>query len=433
MSTGMKRRKFLKQAGKATAAMVGLPCFVPSSALGRDGNVAPSEKITIGCIGMGGMGRGDMRNFLQHQVAKVVGVCDVDVNHLNQAREEVDQKYGNHDCATYSDFREVIARKDIDALVLALPDQWHAIPAIMGAQAGKDIYAEKPLAYTIREGRSMVDAVEKYGIVWQTGSQQRSDARFRFACELVRNGRIGEVKNVTVGLPRWNSIRQGVSAKPEQIPAGFDYNMWLGPAPWAPYSPARCHWNFRWISDYSGGQITDWAGHHCDIAQWGMGTEETGPTEVQGYGKWPSDELFDTVEDYGFVCRFRQGFTMTVTGRFENGLRFEGRDGWIFVNRSRIEASPTSILESTIGANEIRLYRSNDHRGNFLDCIKSRRECVAPARIAQRSISIGHLGVIAIKLGRKLHWDPEKEMFIDDPEADRLLSRPMRSPWHLYV
>jgi predicted dehydrogenase len=429
----MKRRNFIKKSGKLTLALLTAPYIVPGSVLGRDGQVPPSDRITMASVGVGGMGTGNLRNFLQKSAARVVAVCDVDAAHAERARDLVNERYGNRDCKTYDDFREVIARADIDARVLALPDQWHAIPAVMAAQAGKDIYAEKPLAYTISEGRAIVDAVEKYGIVWQTGSQQRSDRRFRFACELVRNGRIGEVKHVTVGLPRWNGQRNTTSSEPAAVPDGFNYDMWLGPAPFAPYHPDRCHGSFRWISDYSGGQITDWAGHHCDIAQWGMGTEETGPAEVYGSGHWPQDELYNTVEDYTFECKFKQGFSFTVTGRFRNGLRFEGTEGWIFVSRSRIEAEPASVLESTIGANEIRLYDSDNHRGNFLECVKTRRECVAPARIAHRSITIGHLGVIAMKLGRKVEWDPDVERFVNDPEADRYLSRPMRAPWHLKV
>jgi predicted dehydrogenase len=207
--------------------------------------------------------------------------------------------------------------------------------------------------------------------------------------------------------------------------------MWLGPAPWTAYSPGRCHWNFRWVNDYSGGQITDWAGHYCDVAQWGMGTELTGPIEIEGKGAFPKGSLFDTVENYRFVCKYAEGLTMIVAGNFTDGVRFEGSDGWLFVSSSKMDANPKSLLDSAIGADEIRLYKSNDHKGNFLDCIRTRSEAVSPARIAQRSVSIGHLGIIAIRMGRKLKWHPGKELFVGDSEANRLLSRPMRSPWHL--
>ncbi|UCH64256.1 MAG: Gfo/Idh/MocA family oxidoreductase [Fidelibacterota bacterium] len=424
------RRKFLKRATAAAAGVAGFPYLIPASALGKTGNVAPSNRIVIGVIGTGGQGMYDMRGFLNKEEAQVVAVCDVDTDHRNQARDTVNEKYGNRDCATYNDFRELIERSDIDAVLLALPDQWHAISAIMAVRAGKDVHAQKPLAYNIAEGRAIVEAVKRYDIVWQTGSQQRSDWRFRFACELVRNGRIGKVDTVKVGLPNRNHVR-GDDTQPAPVPAGFDYDMWLGPAPWAPYNPGRCHWNFRWISDYSGGQITDWAGHHCDIAQWGMGTELTSPIEIEGTGVFPRASLHDTVEDYRFKCKYEEGFTMIVAGAFTQGVRFEGSDGWVFVSRSKIDAEPKSLLTSVIGPDEIHLYKSDDHQQNFLDCVRTRSRTVAPVEVAHRSIMIGHLGVIALKLGRKVEWDPQKERFINDTEADRLLSRPMRSPWHL--
>ena len=424
------RRKFLKRATAAAAGVAGLPYLIPSSALGKAGSVAPSNRVVVGVIGTGGMGTGDLRGFLNKEEVQLVAVCDVDTDHRNRARDMVNEKYGNNDCAAYNDFREVIERSDIDAVLLALPDQWHAITAIMAARAGKDIHAQKPLAYNISEGRAIVDAVNQYGVVWQTGSQQRSDRRFRFACELVRNGRIGDVHTVRIGLPKRSSIRDN-GTQPAPVLAGFDYDMWLGPAPWAPYNPSRCHWNFRWISDYAGGQITDWAGHHCDIAQWGMDTEHTSPVEIEGTGIFPRESLFDTVEDYRFTCKYAEGFTMIVTGASTLGVRFEGSEGWVFVNRGKIDAQPKSLLNSVIGPDEIQLYKSDDHKQDFLDCVRTRSRTVAPVDVAHRSIMIGHLGVIALKLGRKVHWDPRKERFINDPEADRLLSRPMRSPWHL--
>ncbi len=426
----ISRRKFLKRATAAAAGVAGLPYLIPSSALGKDGSVAPSNRIVIGVIGTGGQGMSDLHGFLNKDEVQVVAVCDVDADHRNQARDRVNTKYGNRDCATYNDFREVIGRSDIDAVLLALPDQWHAISAIMAARAGKDIHAQKPLAYNIAEGRAIVEAVNRYGVVWQTGSQQRSDRRFRFACELVRNGRIGKVDIVKVGLPNLSDIRD-YGTQPAPVPDGFDYDMWLGPSPWAPYNPSRCHWNFRWISDYSGGQITDWAGHHCDIAQWGMGTELTSPVEIEGTGVFPRASLHDTVENYRFTCKYAEGFTMIVAGALPQGVRFEGSDGWVFVNRSKIDAHPKSLSNSVIGPDEIHLYKSDDHKQDFLNCVRTRSRPVAPVEVAHRSIMIGHLGVIALKLGRKVNYDPQRERFINDADADRLLSRPMRSPWHL--
>jgi predicted dehydrogenase len=452
----INRRGFLKWATSVATGSIGFPHIIGSSAMGKAGTVAPSNRITLGCIGMGGQGTYDMTGFLWHSDVQVVAVCDVNKESSNYdafyqfegstagrepARQRVEIHYAKQKpagtykgCDTYADFRELLARDDIDAILIAVPDQWHAITAVMAARAGKDVYAEKPLAYTIAEGRAICDAVKRYGIVWQTGSQQRSDGRFRRACELVRNGRIGKVHTVKVGLPYGNSI-SGISTKPEPVPEGFDYDMWLGPAPLAPYCPGRCHWNWRWISDYSGGQITDWAGHHIDIAHWGMGTEYSAPVEIEGWGKFPNgkDGLYDTAESYRFVCKYAEGFTMIVADNWQltQGVRFEGTEGWIFISRENFEAEPKSILDSVIRPNEIHLYESNDHIGNFIDCVKSRSQTAAPAEVAHHSIMVGHLGVIAVKMGRKLNWDPKKERFINDEEADRLLSRPMRSPWHL--
>ncbi len=426
------RRQFLKRAGGAAAVAAAFPYIIPGSALGLNGATAPSNRITIGCIGMGGMGTANMEGFLGRHDAQVVAVCDVDEKHLNRARDKVNDRYENKDCATYRDFREVIARADIDAVSLALPDHWHAIPAIMAARAGKDIYGEKPLAYNISEGRAICDAVARYGRIWQTGSWQRSQQHFRFACELVRNGRIGEVKLVKVGLPSGNSIHEG-GTKPEAPPPDFDYDMWLGPAPWKPYCPARCHWNFRWIMDYAGGQLTDWAGHHIDIAHWGMNTERSAPVEIEGKAVWPTaeDGIFDAPPDYEFTCKYAEGFTMHVSSKNPGGARFVGSEGWVYVTRGRIDAHPKSLLDSVIGPNEIHLYESSHHIGNFLDCVRTRAETITPAEVAHHSVMVGHLGMIAMKLERKVRWDPKKERFVNDPEADRLLSRAMRSPWHL--
>ncbi len=440
MAANMNRRRFLKRLSVSAAAM-GFPYVVPASALGKAGAVAASNRIVMGCIGVGGkrpggQGTADLRGFLGRDQVRVVAVCDVDSVHRGWARDIVNEKYGNRDCSTYNDFRELLARDEIDAVSIVVPDHWHAIAAVRAAHAGKDIFCQKPLAYSIAEGRAICDAVEKYGTVWQTGNSLRSQRNVRFICELVRNGRIGKVHTVKVGLHDVNHIgdngdRIRRDTKPAAVPKGFDYDMWLGPAPKVAYSPGRCHWNFRWVSDYSGGQITDWAGHYCDIAQWGMGTERTGPVEVHGKGVFPTGPLYDTVEHYEFVCKYAQGFTMIVAGHLENGIRFEGSDGWAFVSHQKIDASRKSLLDSAIDPNEIHLYESNDHKGNFLDCIRTRAETVSPAEIAQRSVSVGHLGVIAITLGRKLKWDPANERFTNDEQANRMLSRLMRSPWRL--
>lgn len=439
--SNISRRQFLAQAAGTAVGVVAFPYFIPSSALGKAGNVAPSNRITLGSIGVGGkrpggQGTVDLQGFLGRDDVQVVAVCDVDRIHCNWARDIVNEKYGSKDCSTYSDFRQLLAREDIDAVSIVVPDHWHAIIGVTAARAGKDIFSQKPLAYSIPEGRAICDAVKRYGVIWQTGNSMRSSRNVRFACELVQNGRIGKLHTVKVGLPNVNSVgdngdRISRKTQPAAVPEGLDYDMWLGPAPWTAYSPGRCHWNFRWVNDYSGGQITDWAGHYCDVAQWGMGTDLTGPIEIEGKGVFPADSLFDTVENYRFDCRYAEGFTMIVAGPFKDGVRFEGSEGWVYVSHRELDAQPKSILESVIGTDEIHLYKSNDHKGNFLDCIRTRSEAASPAKIAQRSVSVGHLGLIAIRLGRKVKWNPDKELFVNDLEADRLLPRPMRSPWHL--
>ncbi|MFQ5632552.1 MAG: Gfo/Idh/MocA family protein, partial [bacterium] len=403
----LSRRQFIKTTTGAVASVYAIPYFIPSSALGKSGHIAPSERITIGCIGVGGQGTGNLRSFLAKDEVHVLAVCDVDRTHIEHASGLVNEKYGKTDCAIYADFRELLARNDIEAVMLAVPDQWHGIIGVAAAQAGKDIYGEKPLAYTISEGRAVVEAVNRYSRVWQTGSWQRSQRHFRFACELVRNGRIGEVHSVRVGLPYGNSI-QDHGTQPAPVPEGFNYNMWLGPAPWRPYNPSRCHWNFRWISDYSGGQLTDWAGHHCDIANWGMNTEYTAPIEIEGRAVYPpaKDGLFDTPESYYFECNYAVGFKMIVADRRQQpkgmGTHFEGTEGWVHVHRGGIDAEPKSLLKSIIGPNEIHLYESTDHAGNFLDCVRSRAKTITPVEVAHYAIMVGHLGGITMKLGRKV-------------------------------
>ena len=441
------RRRFLQ-----TAAALGVPTIIPASALGRDDKPAASKRITVGVIGTGNMGMGDLRGFLGDARAQVVAVCDVNkesggywaggVAGREPAKRLVEEKYaadtksGTYKgCDAYVDFRELIARKDIDVVVVSTPDHWHAIPVIAAAKAGKDIYCQKPLSLTIAEGRAMSDAVKKYKRVFQTGSQQRSDSNFRRACELVRNGRIGKVKTVRVGLPggRPDYAKTADHKKPEAVPKGFEYDLWLGPAPEAAYAPARCHVNFRWIYDYSGGQVTDWGGHHPDCAQWGLGTEHTGPVEIRNAkATFPPDELWNTATEYSFEAVYDDGVTMLISNKEKMGVRWEGSEGWVTADRGRHDASDKKILDSKIDPDEIHLYESKNHYGNFLDCVLSRKETVAPVETAHRSITICHLGNIAMRLGReRLKWDPAKEQIIDDAEAAKMLSRPYRGPWKL--
>jgi len=430
----ISRRAFMKQ-GAAAGAIAAIPTIIPATALGQSHRPAPGDRIVMACIGVGSQGTGNMTTFLRKQEVQIVAVCDVDRDHLMRAKRTVDTVYGNSDCRTYSDFRELFNREDLDAISLAVPDQWHAIPAIMAAQAGLDIYGEKPLSRTIRESRAICDAVHRYGRIWQTCSWQRSRSNFRHACELVRNGRIGRVRFVEVGLPTGSAT--GVH-KTMPVPAELDWDLWLGPAPWREYcefGANRCHWDWRWILDFSGGQLTDWAGHHIDIAHWGLGFDETGPVEISGKGTYPAEGLWDAPTDYRFTCRYEGDVTIDVgsTSRIGfMGAKWHGDDGWIHVNRSGMWSSDPGLLRyEEIGPGDIRLYESNDHIQNFIDCVKTRQQTIAPVESACRSVSVGHLGEIAMLTGRTIHWNPETEMIIGDPGASALLGRSYRKPWIL--
>ncbi|MHC4430886.1 MAG: Gfo/Idh/MocA family protein [Planctomycetota bacterium] len=416
------RRSFLRRTVAAAGAAVTLPTIVPASVFGAR---APSNRIVMGAIGVGSQGTGDMRGFLERPQVQMVAVCDVDKGHLGSAKKIVDQKYGNSDCSAYIDFRELIGRGDLDAVQLAMPDHWHAIPAIEAARAGLDIHGQKPLARSIREGRAICDAVHRYGRVWQTGSQQRSDYKFRRACELVRNGRIGKILKVEVGLPTGG----GTDVKaPQKPPEGLDWNFWLGPAPYVPYRGV-VHWNWRWIMDYSGGQLTDWAGHHIDIAHWGMGWDLTGPVEIEGTGNYPNEGLYNVPSEYKFTCKYADGIVMTVANNTQltQGAKWYGETGWIHVNRGGLRASDEKILKEQIGPNEIRLYESRDHQQNFLDCVKSRKLTICPVEVGHRSISVGLLGEIAMLTGRKIKWDPENRRCRSQCTARQVLSRTVGS------
>ncbi|MFQ6037714.1 MAG: Gfo/Idh/MocA family protein [Candidatus Aminicenantales bacterium] len=431
----MQRREFLKFAAVAFGT-VGFPDIVPASVLGRSGAVAPSNRIVMAGIGFGMMGIPNMEAFLEKEEVQWVAVCDVDENHLKRARDIVNEKYGNTDCAVYRDFRELCQRTDIDAVSLALPDHWHAICAIACARAGFDIYGEKPFSHSLLEGRAMCEALSRYGRIWQTGSWQRSVANFHHACELVRNGRIGRVLKVEVGLPSGHTDFAGTAGQESfgPPPEELDYDFWVGPAPYSPYCPAKVHRNWRWVMDFGGGQLMDWVGHHVDIAHWGLGFDTTGPVEVEGWGEYPRRGVWNSPTRYCLRVRYADGTPMVVAGGFDEirpGTKWIGEHGWIWVNRGGLEAHPPEILKERIGPGEMRLCRSRDHYQNFLDCVKSRKPTITPAEVAHRSASVGHLGVVAMELGRKIRWDPDTETIIDDPEATRLLSRAYRSPWQL--
>ena len=428
----LTRRGFLKAAAAAVAA----PSVVPCSVLGAD---APSNQITMGCIGVGRQGSGNMQGFLDR--VRVVAVCDVDAGRAQAAKQTVERRYAERlgngvykGCLAYSDFRDLLARRDIDTCLICTPDHWHTLPAVAAAQAGKDMYIEKPLTLTVPEGRVLSDAVRRYGRVLQVGSQQRSDTRFRTACELVRNGRIGKLHTVTVIL----ATDPGCGPEPTMpVPDGLDYDFWLGPAPLAAYTEKRVHPQRGYgrpgwlrITDYSGGMMTGWGAHHNDIAHWGMGTEYTGPVEIEGTAEYPKDGLWDVHGKFHVEARYASGVRLVMHDG-SDGVRFEGSDGWVFVKRGRLETEPKSILSETVGPEETRLYRSNDHKGNFLDCVRTRAEPVANVEIGHRSATVCHLANIAMRLRRKLAWNPDRESFVDDAEADRIMVRTMRSPWTL--
>jgi myo-inositol 2-dehydrogenase/D-chiro-inositol 1-dehydrogenase len=433
---GITRRQFLRG-----SAVAGTALFVPSSVFGAD---APSNRIAFGFIGAGRMGMDDMREILGFKQAQVIAVCDVDANRAKNAQKTVEAHYARQTsggayrgCKTYGDYRNLVTQADIDAVSIATPDHWHVLPAIAAAKADKDIFLQKPLSLTIQEGRVLSDTVRRYGRIFQVGSQQRSDARWRRACELVRNGRIGKLHTVKVGF----GIDPATGPEPPMpVPDGLDYDMWLGPAPWAPYTEKRVHPQKDYsrpgwlrIADYGAGMITGWGAHHNDIAQWGIGTEYTGPVEIEGQTEYPRDGLWDVHGDFRIEYTYANGVKVICADNKKNkqGVLFEGTEGWVYVMRGQVDAQPKSLLTSTIGSDEIQLYKSNSHKGNLLECIASRRETVAPVEVAHRSCTVCLLGEIAMRLGRKLKWNPEKEEFVNDEQANRMIEKPMRSPWRL--
>lgn len=420
------RRAFLKQLAGAGALMA-FPTIIPSRVLGAN---APSKRIAFGAIGTGGQGTHDLKGFLDRPDTRFVAVCDVDRAHRETAKQIVDRRNGDTACAAYNDFRELLARPDIDAVLITTPENWHALITIAAAKAGKDIYCEKPFAATIAEGRAAADAVRRHGVVLQVGSQERSRAGGRFACELARNGYLGRLHTIRVNLP---TDRRTCPPQPVQpVPEGFDYNLWLGPAPWEPYTTQRCHRNFRWIMDYSIGELIDRGAHVGDLAQWGNGTDLSGPIEIEGRGEFPTEGLWDTAIAYQIQAKYANGVTMHLTSNGPRGVRFEGDGGWVFygVHGGELEASSPSLLKVQFGPNSRRLYNyTNNHQQNFINCIHSRQAPIAPAEAGHRTASLCYLANIALLTGRKLRWDPATERFSNDPTANAMIARPMRAPW----
>jgi len=434
----LSRRGFFKRTASAIAGTVTFPYIVSSSALGADGKAAPSNRITLGFIGIGNHGGGvDMPNFLGNdEDSQIIAVCDVNQNNLNAAQEKVDNWYKQKGCAGYNDIRELIGRADIDAVAIVSPDHWHVLHAVWAARAGKDVYLEKPMGLSIEQDKILRDTIKRYDRVFQFGPEQRQLRDCRFACELVRNGRIGKLHTIKVGSPASIS---SPNYPPMPVPDWLDYEMWLGPAPWAPYTANRIkssHW-FH-ISDYALGYIAGWGIHHIDLAHWGAGFDQTGPVEIEGTGVYPQDGLCDCATSWDVNLTYPNGVKLSYASVDKNkmGVRFEGDEGWVHAHfsgsfGSALEGHPKSILKSVIAPDEVHLPAVKSLERNFLDCVKTRQQTVCPIEAAVRSDTVCHLSNIAMRLGRKLRWDPVKEHFVNDDQANRMLCRAMRSPWSL--
>lgn len=435
----MSRRTFLGGVGATLAA----PYIIPSAAMGADGATAPSNKINIGVVGTGGQAGGLTENAIKHENTRIVALCDVDQGRLAEAKKKVDDYYGDTACATHHDFRELLARDDIDAVIVATPDHWHALVCVEAARRGKDIYCEKPLTWSLGEGKAVVKAVQENKCVFQVGSMQRSNPNFKKACELVRNGYLGSIDQIYVSLPDFGNaewVDEWPAAPPE-----LDYEMYVGPATWAPYHEKRCHWNWRWWMGFGGGQMMDWIGHHGDIAHMAMDWDHTGPKEVEGirweFGK-ERNNLYDAPARYMFNSKYKGGVNLTVGNASDMpavwpkpgnlGTMFQGSRGrWLWVDRGDILASDEKILAIEMDKRDFKFREEKNHMTDWLNCVVSREETIAPVNAGHRSASIGHLGKIACTLGGSFKWDPKKEEITDNPALNGLITRRYRGDWSL--
>jgi len=434
----ISRRQFLATTALAAAAGPGL---LTGCAAATKPRPAPSGRISMAMIGCGWQGGSNMSGFLNHPDCQVVAVCDLDQKHLQEAINTVNAHYKNQDCKGYHDYREMLARPDIDAVMIATPDHWHGLTAVAAAQQGKDIYGEKPLARTIAEQQAIVRAVQKNQRIWQTGSWQRSEQHFQYAAEIVRNGLIGKIQRVEVGLPSGHSdfAKTRDKMRITQPPPELDYDFWSGPSLKLPYIEARVHKNWRWNYNTGGGQLLDWIGHHCDIAHWGMDCDRSGPDEIEGYGEFPpKDVVWNTCTKYRLTARYPNDIEMIIAGGhadIRSGTKWIGTEGWVWVDRGNsLEASNKQWEESRRlpdSLRKVKLYESRDHIGNFLDCVKSRKPTITPVETAHHSAIPGHLGLIAMLVGRKIRWSVQKEQILGDAAASKLLTRPYRHPWKL--
>jgi predicted dehydrogenase len=447
------RRSFIKTSAGALA-VAGFPTIVPSSVLGQ---MPPSKRINVGAIGVGRISRvHDLPAIFKYDSARVIAVCDLDSNRVELGKEFVNSHYAKmtgkpyNGVTGYSNYHELLANKDIDAVVISTPDHQHAIVAVDAVRAGKDVYLQKPASLTIAEGRYLSNSVQASGRILQIGSQQRSWKQFHRACELVRNGRIGQIKHVEIGLPGDPS---GPDAPEMPIPPNLNYDAWLGSTPVVYYTEMRVHpqngfGRPGWLrcEQFGAGMITGWGAHHVDTAHWGMDTEYTGPVEIWGTAEFPTHGLWNVHGKFKTEAVYANGVTMSISGDYPNGIKFYGSEGWIFVTRDELVtpndpgapqgappkplvASDPKILDSVIGPNEIHLYKSEEQHGNWLDCIRSRKQPIAPVEVGHRACSTCLLHHIAMKTKRKLYWDPVKERFKNDDEANAMLSRPQRAPY----
>jgi predicted dehydrogenase len=440
----MNRRHFLATTGLALAA----PVVVPASALGREDRAAASERVTLGVVGWGVQGPNDTAEALKLKDCQVVAACDLDANHLRDAVNKINGHYNNKDCRPCHDYRELMARRDIDAVILAVPDSWHALIATEAARNKKDIYGEKPLARTIAEQQAIVRAVKENDRLWQTGSWQRSLRPFRRAAEIVRNGLIGKITRVEVGLPGGYIDAVGTRDKTSitQPPPELDYDFWIGPARMEPYIEARVHHNWRYNYNIGGGLLLDWIGHHCDIAHWGLDMDDTGgPAEVQGEGEFPAeDAVWNTCSKCRINLKYPDNISMVIAcghDDLKGGVKWTGTDGWVWVDRGGFDASNLDWFQKLPEGCTVELYKSDNHMANFIQCIKSRKPAITPADTAHHSAIPGHLGLISmllgekkdngLRVGRRLKWDAQKEVIVGDNEAGKLLSRPYHNHWRL--
>ena len=417
MSQSFNRRRFIKTAA-AASTLFAVPYYIPASAFGAN------ETILTGHIGVGGQGNGNLRRFSNHAVA----ICDVDSERLAKAIKSTESR--GRVCEGYDDYRKLLDRKDIDAVVISTPDHWHALASIHACQAGKDVYCEKPLTLTIGEGRQMANAARDHQRIIQTGSQQRSASNFRTACELVRSGKIGKLETVLVGIPGAN--HPGEPVPDSDPPSNLNYDFWLGPAPRRPYNAKRVHYNFRFFWDYSGGQMTNWGAHHIDIAHWGMGMDASGPSSVEGTGVFHPQGWHEVTESCHITYKYPGGVTMIVGQSKKDvpsGTTFIGSEGKIHVNRGKLSSTPAELIKQELGEDDVHLYASRDHHADFLECIKTRKQPICNVEVGHRSATACHLGNLAVRLGRKLTWDAEQEDFVDDQEASAMRNRPYRAPY----